>query len=264
MKIIIFQGGLGNQLFENAFYNFQSKLNQGKTYFIFRGKSHNGFELSRYFKTNLQELPYLYSLLFKSIDYIAKKLKLNLFTLENDFYENGRGVVFDGYWQNKEFLPHSDISFKELPLSQKNLELRSQMESTFSVSIHVRRGDYLLPQFRDIYGNVCTAAYYQKAIELCKQKNTKCNFFIFSDDIKWCKENLQVDNATFIDWNTGDDSIYDMYLMSFAKINIIANSTFSFWGASLNKNNILTIYPKKWFNSKYQAPNIFPEEWVGL
>ena len=77
------------------------------------------------------------------------------------------------------------------------------------------------------------------------------------------KENIQVDNAEYIDWNKGHDSVYDMYLMSQASANIIANSSFSFWAARLNQSNPLVVYPKKWYAGDGKR-DIFPDQWVSL
>ena len=112
--------------------------------------------------------------------------------------------------------------------------------------------------------NICTTEYYNKAVHIIKKEISNPTFYIFSDDIEWVKNNLPLENACYIDWNTGNQSIYDMYLMTNAKAHIIANSTFSYWGAMLSKSSLITIYPKKWFNSKFAVPNIFPQNWIGL
>ena len=109
-------------------------------------------------------------------------------------------------------------------------------------------------------------SYYDKAISIIREKIIDPQFFVFSDDIDWARNNLSIEDAHYIDWNNGDDSIFDMYLMSQAKMNIIANSTFSFWGAYLNKNSPLVVYPKKWFNNDcgVKVPDIFPNTWIGI
>ena len=108
--------------------------------------------------------------------------------------------------------------------------------------------------------------YYQKAINIVKKEFHDPFFFIFSDDIEWVKENLKLDtnNVLFIDWNKGNDSVYDMFLMSKAKANIIANSTFSFWGAFLNEESKITVCPRKWFNQGFKDPDIIPESWIRI
>ena len=137
------------------------------------------------------------------------------------------------------------------------------MQSTNSVCLHIRRGDFLSIEYMNILANIATVKYYERAIEFVQSKLINTFFFVFSDDIAWCKENMQLSQVTYIDWNIGKDSYIDMYLMTFAKANIIANSTFSYWGAYLNRNNPIVIYPKKWINADYY-PNIFPVNWIGL
>jgi len=124
----------------------------------------------------------------------------------------------------------------------------------------------LQPPHNKLFAGICTLEYYQNAIEICKSQCEDLVYFIFSDDIPWAKNNLKQENAYYIDWNIGNDSIYDMYLMSHAKMNIIANSTFSFWGAFLNKQSCMTIYPQKWFNEGcgVPVPDIFPDAWIGI
>ena len=90
------------------------------------------------------------------------------------------------------------------------------------------------------------------------------HFYIFSNDSLWVKENLKLDNMTIVDWNSGKDSYKDMLLMSKCKHNIIANSSFSWWGAWLNNNsNKIVISPDKWFND-IEAPDVICDEWVKI
>lgn len=137
------------------------------------------------------------------------------------------------------------------------------MHSSNSVSIHIRRGDFLSPQYYEKLGDIATKYYYYNAIEYITNKINDPIFFVFSDDIEWVKLNLQIKNAIYITWNTDKNSYKDMYLMTQCKANIIANSTFSYWGAYLNDNNPVVCYPKKWINSS-DVPDIFPYSWVGL
>ena len=87
-------------------------------------------------------------------------------------------------------------------------------------------------------------------------------FFVFSDDIDWAKSIINVPNVTFVNNNKGKDSYIDMFLMSLCHHNIIANSTFSYWAARLNKKTNMVIYPSKWYNTF--TPDIFPESWCGI
>jgi hypothetical protein len=143
--------------------------------------------------------------------------------------------------------------------------LRNKILSTNSVSIHIRCGDYLSPKYISIYGGICTIEYYKRAISYILQTVDNPVFFIFSDDIEWTKDNITINNAIFVSNNKGINSFLDMYLMSICKHNIIANSSFSWWGAYLNKNkNKKVIMPNRWFNSKLPDPNVFDSKWIKL
>ena len=122
----------------------------------------------------------------------------------------------------------------------------------------------------NIYDNCATLDYYRNALSYIKSIHSSLRLWIFSNDISWCKENLTefIDNTTsFVDWNTGKDSYQDMYLMSQCKHNIIANSSFSWWGAYLNKNEKkIVVAPQKWFNrdKPEQYKDIVPESWIQM
>lgn len=145
----------------------------------------------------------------------------------------------------------------------KNIELIEKYKDRNTVSIHVRRGDYVNSP---VLGGLVDLDYYKKAVEHIKTSVTNPLFIIFSDDINWCKENLEIsDEKIFVDWNKGKDSYKDMQLMSLCKHNIIPNSSFSWWGAFLNKNpDKIVISPKKWYaeNSKIKNKNINFKSWV--
>ena len=116
----------------------------------------------------------------------------------------------------------------------RNAELAREMNAQESVSVHIRRGDYLKPENASIFGNICTEKYYETAIRTVVEKYPEAHFYIFSDDIPYVTEHYQGEKYTIVDINHGKDSFYDMYLMSQCRHNICANSTFSFWGARLN------------------------------
>jgi hypothetical protein len=117
-----------------------------------------------------------------------------------------------------------------------NEKLAQEMRECNSVSVHIRRGDYLNPENQELFGNICTDAYYDKAIAYIKEAMKDARFYLFSDDIAYVKKKYQGDAFTIVDINHGRDSFYDMWLMSQCKHNVCANSTFSFWGARLNGN----------------------------
>jgi len=259
MKVVVFQGGLGNQLFQYAYYSYLYRKYKKITY-IYVGNSHNGFELTKYFEVqNFNRAHLVFEKLFRLI---KKCYMHNIKFLWSDENSDSVSLYSYGYWLNKKFLSNEIIEFKKFTLMPRNLNVFNLIKAKNSVSIHIRRGDYLLPQFYNIFGNICTPQYYEKAIEIVKERIDNICYFIFSDDISWAKENIKLENMIFIDWNTGNDSIYDMFLMSKCKVNIIANSTFSFWAAYLNDSSQIVIYPKIWYNT--HTPDIFPETWIPL
>ena len=131
-----------------------------------------------------------------------------------------------------------------------------------AVSLHIRRGDYLLPKFWKSTGSVCGLNYYQRAINTILSTDLAAFFYIFSDDMDWVKENQRIPDATYVDANTGNDSWQDMMLMSHCRHHIICNSTFSWWGAWLSPHTDgIVIAPERWFNGT-DAPHICPERWT--
>lgn len=266
MKVVIFKGGLGNQLFQYCLY-CKLKGNGRKVRAIdFCKKSHNGLEIEKYFEINLHFASSACIFLFFKLCALPQRLR-NFFVIdENHYHEKFYSLFYNDFWQDKKYFPIdicSSIIFKQLPLTVQNSKTLEIIKQKHSVSIHVRRGDYLERGISDVFVNLSETDYYNKAIAYVCQKVINPSFFIFSNDIDWCKENLIVPNSFFVDWNTGDDSIYDMYLMSNCKVNIIANSTFSYWGACLNREVEKVLFPLQWFKSQ-KSPIIFPEAWVGL
>ena len=138
------------------------------------------------------------------------------------------------------------------------------IHQTHSVSIHVRRGDYLSETNQKIYGRICTLDYYKKAIRYFEEKYEDVTFFVFSNDLEWAKENLEMKKSCFVDCNTEETAIYDMYLMSECRDNIIANSSFSWWGAWMNSHEEKeVIAPSKWLNT-VEVRDIWCEGWKKL
>lgn len=174
---------------------------------------------------------------------------------------NGNVKIFGYYQSEKYFLNYSKEILELFEIDKTTEEKISKkygdILSLDTCSIHIRRGDYLHLQQ---YHTVQTMEYYNKAIE---KIGFDKNFLIFSDDIEWCQENLNfIENKTFI---SGNKDYEDLYLMSKCKNNIIANSTFSWWGGWLNKNTEkIVIAPKKWFgvnNSHLDTSDLYCNDW---
>lgn len=178
-------------------------------------------------------------------------------------------MYLSGYFACEKY--YSDILYDlrekiQFPPSDNplNPELAQEMRECASVSVHVRRGDYLNEENRAMFGNICTDAYYRKAMELIKEEVPDAHFYIFSDDISYVKQKYQGEGFTVVDINHGKDSVYDMWLMSNCKHNICANSTFSFWGARLNGNEgKIMIRPTIHKNSQVFRKEEMEDLWQG-
>ena len=146
----------------------------------------------------------------------------------------------------------------------RNCRTISEMKQNMSVSIHIRRGDYLDPENAALFGGICTQAYYDGAICTVLDRCPDAHFYLFSDDPAYVREHYRGEQYTVVDWNTGVNSFYDIQLMSSCRHNICANSTFSFWGARLNPNpDKIMIRPAKHKNSQGVDPEKLHELWEG-
>lgn len=181
------------------------------------------------------------------------------------------GTLLDGYWQNPRYFSEykADIVRQFTPIEGISMPARDwqakiEQEETKAVSLHVRRGDYVQNAHTNSVHGTCDIDYYNKAIAVMQEKlGQDVVFYVFSDDISWCKGSLNhIEHIQFVDDTTS--AIDDMFLMSRCAGNIIANSTFSWWGAWLNTNG-LTLAPTDWFmdkNRKYSG--IYPSLWITL
>lgn len=171
------------------------------------------------------------------------------------------------YFESIESVIRDEFKFtKQLDL--ENLKWKNEILNSNSVSIHIRRGDYIsLKQNANKFAQI-PLSYYQSAITYISQNLPSSVFFVFSDDIKWVKENLISDAPLhFIENNnTPQTSHFDMQLMSLCKHNIICNSTFSWWSAWLNNNpQKMVIAPQNWFaDISINSQDIIPDEWIKL
>jgi hypothetical protein len=178
-------------------------------------------------------------------------------------------VYLDGYWQ-------SDLYFKDIrnillselqPIAKpgkENQALLEKMEEENSVALHIRRGDYLSNPLAAKHHGVCPLHYYQEAIQIIVSKVQNPHFYVFSDDLEWAKKNLDLQfPVIFVGNNKGDQAFQDLRLISNCKHQIIANSSFSWWGAWLNLNpDRIVIAPKKWFLVDKDTSTLFPSDWL--
>lgn len=181
-------------------------------------------------------------------------------------------ICLEGYWQNENYF--IDIStlvrknFQFVPLqNDKNIQLEKIITNCESVSVHFRRGDYITNKHAENFHGICSMEYYMNAIELIEAEVKNPIYFIFSDEIGWVKQNFSTNRKTvFIEGNKDNISFEDLRLMSRCKHNIIANSSFSWWGAWLNVNKEkIVIAPNRWFESEeHKLNDIVPESWIKI
>jgi len=203
----------------------------------------------------------------------AQLINETAFEYDPDFFSYSKNTYLSGFWQSEKYFRHiRETLLKELvikkPLPEKCREMAAKIIASNSVSLHIRRGDYVSNKNASEFHGITGLDYYYRAMTYMNQKmEAPLNFFIFSDDMDWVKENLKTkERCIYIDFNTGEDSVFDLYLMSQCRHNIIANSSFSWWGAWLNQNNDkIVVTPKQWFKLQHlNTKDLIPEKWVQL
>lgn len=285
MIVIEVSGGLGNQMFQYALYKKMETLHKDvalDTSFFHSNQKLRKFELSifdvRYRHVPDQEAAYIrgYGYQDTFFDKVKYKLKPSRYTIYYDLIERYQPEIFEmcnvylsGYWQcEKYFKDIRNILLKEFSfpkeIKEKTANLSAELISENSVSIHIRRSDYLSEKNRNVYGNICTEQYYENAIDYVEQFIEKPKYYIFSDDLEWARNQFKGNNYVVVDKNRGKDSYIDMYLMSQCRCNIIANSSFSWWAAWLNQNpEKIVLAPKKWFQN-HDKEDIVCEDWIRI
>jgi hypothetical protein len=179
-------------------------------------------------------------------------------------------VYLQGYWQSEKYFQDiENIIRKEFAIKLKpdsiNMQKSREIIKVNSISVHIRRGDYVANQETHQRHGTCSLEYYKNAVDILAAHSKDPHFFVFSDDPVWAKMNFKTDYpVVFFDHNSADTSFEDMRLMSLCRHNIIANSSFSWWGAWLNNNpDKIIIAPKKWFAREgMNDTDIIPERWV--
>jgi len=293
MIITKIYGGLGNQLFQYALgkslalkNNTPLKLDisffeQEQAHVTYRKYGLSDFNINAVIATaeevnkiKRNHLKGLFKSIYWRLQYRKPYYKQNYikeksFTFDNNILNSPQNIYLDGYWQSPKYFENiRNILLKELslknPLNISEQQYFEKIQNTNSVSIHVRRGDYISnPKHTEIYAQL-GMNYYNSAIAYIKEKVEKPSFFIFSDDMDWVKTNFKtIENCIFIDSN---NAAHSLSLMSACKHNIIANSTFSWWGAWLNYNEYkIVIVPQKWFVSeKINKKDMCPESWLAI
>jgi len=194
------------------------------------------------------------------------------FSFDSRILELKGDVHLHGYWQSEKYFKDIRETILEdftpiRPLRGRNQKVLDEIGSSSSISVHVRRGDYVIdPQTNKFHG-ICGPEYYKKAVEIIAKKVKSPVFYFFSDDIDWVKNNLRTKfKNVYVDWNQGDQSFVDMQLMSHCRHHILANSSFSWWGAWLNRNpHKIVVAPERWFQERsLDTRDLIPEGWLKI
>lgn len=285
-------GGLGNQMFQYAagralaLTNDRSLLLDLSDFTAYQ--LHHGFELSRVFSlvAAKAEPSTTHELLGWRENYWARKilrrrqlawLRGKKFVVEPhfnywpDFFNINDDCYLYGYWQSERYFKafeaiiRQDFIFRE-PLQELNAELSLDMATKQAVSLHIRRGDYVSNPKNHNIMSVCDLEYYRLAINYIATQVEQPVFYLFSDDMAWVKQSLPMEfPSVYIEHNSGAESYRDMQLMSLCRHHIIANSSFSWWGAWLNiKPEKIVIAPKRWFRNGNEDSDLIPNEWIRL
>ena len=188
------------------------------------------------------------------------------FTYDPQLSDQEAGTMLVGFWQSEKYFLGHDALRKDLVLKASlpvpALDLVDRMEQSNSVAIHVRRGDYLSDPKTLAKHGICSEHYYREALKLIRGRIEDPQFFVFSDDAEWVKANFNVAGATFVA-DFGFSAEQDLVLISKCKHQIIANSSFSWWGAWLNDNaDKIVIAPTPWFDdSQFPDNDLIPPSW---
>ena len=256
-------GGLGNQMFQIATlyayakrHGFEYGLNFDACYTPNQGNAASKYK-DNFFKNINKFDTGVFNMTYREPSFSYNEIT------KND------NVVLDGYFQSEKYF--KDYEFDIIRLFLKNFDIKDKHKVlTFlygiykesdrrkdNVTVHVRRGDYL--KNSEFHTNLAdTTDYYQKAMNLFKN----ANFIFVSDDIQWCKNNFKGDNIYYSPFKS---ELEDLCLMALAHGNIIANSSFSWWGAYLSLNEKI-VAPKQWFgpNGPKDTQDIIPEKWIKI
>ena len=287
-------GGLGNQMFQYACARALSLRQEAPLrvatdqFPLFH--SHNGFEIASTFRCRpqfatradmvgmlgWQSPPGIRRLLARpAITPLQKRAWVQEPSLRYwSGIEQVRAPAYlSGYWQSELYFSshiqdiRSDFQF-DLEWDAPDLAVREQLQAGTSVSVHVRRGDYTTAKNKGIYAG-CTLDYYRAALRHVRQKAPGARIFLFSDDPHWAQTNLQPEfgEMVIVSHNRGARSSRDMRLMSLASHHVIANSSFSWWGAWLNDSpDKIVVAPRQWFvdESRRDSSDLVPAKWIRL
>lgn len=293
MIIVSLIGGLGNQLFQYALGRTLAEKHQTELYLDVSG--FQNYQLHRYSLQHFRIVEkFMPPDLERRLSWSRSRGRLSHWSYQvrrrfdpqrYPVTVSERGFRFDpsvlsrsppvhleGYWQSEQYFSSiAEILREELAVrstaSCRNQELAQLMTESESISLHVRRGDYASnPQTLAIHG-VCSTEFYERALRHVRSFCSNPHVFIFSDDPEWCRANLNIElPTTYVDHNDAAHNYEDLRLMSSCRYNIIANSTFSWWGAWLNRHPArIVVAPARWFQTtERDDTDLIPPGWIRM
>ena len=291
MIIVRLRGGLGNQMFQYAagrrlaIHNKTNlKLDMSwlkvaqqhenvdfRQYaldaFMIKGSLANSIDLARIYMPPYTRKKHLYRTLMGSIQPFYEpedgSFQPGLLTAPKNSYLEGSWLN-EKYFNDQATIIRNDFRFNK-PLGHKANMLKTEIYNSEAVSVHIRRGDYVTNKIAEQRLGILPLDYYKNAADFIEKKINKPAFFVFSDDIEWCKKHLNLGSPTFYS-DHQNKNWEDMWLMSLCKHNIIANSSFSWWGGWLNDSpDKIIVAPKKWFKeASIDSSGLLLDEWVKL
>jgi hypothetical protein len=284
MIIVELKGGLGNQMFQYALgkslaethgvplkldirgYERPKRKETVRIYELNRYNIHASIATNAEIKT-LQRQKRLLDIVFGRKHIYQEKS----FSYDPAVFSVGLDMYVSGYWQSYKYFQDIDSMVKrDFTLIESSTDevakLMTDIARADSVAVHVRRGDYVSNAHANAFHGVCSLGYYHEAIRYIKSQIETPHFFVFSDDIPWCRANLSLPNSVrFMDYS-GRNTHEDMRLMRACKHFIIANSTFSWWGAWLSSySKKIVVAPKQWFQAQeIKQDDLIPPNWIVL
>lgn len=284
MIIVRLKGGLGNQMFQYAAARqLSAKLAvplKLDTAFLQRDtadRTRRDFELDKFnIQTQIASAKEVEKLREKNWTRLFRpnQVKERLFSCRKPFLKEGNSYYMNGYWQSEKYFKDiADIIRNEFvfkaPLNDSYfVQIQRQIDSTNSVSLHFRRGDYVSDKKTSEYHGVCPLEYYERAVEKLSEQLLFPHLFVFSDDISWVKSHFRTRFPT-VYVEKSDEALHsDFRLMSRCKHNVIANSSYSWWAAWLNSNEEKTVIaPQQWYKNKRKqllATDKVPKQWLKI
>ena len=283
MLTVCILGGLGNQMYTYALY--RTLLERGRDVYMdiscYNHQNnplldHKEYELADVFNITERLAPKMSDLKYFMMR-VVKKLKvpglMNMHVDKTTHFQpevlNLKSGILWGWWQSFKYsaeienILRKEFTFKK-PLTGKSAEVIDRIRNCNSVSISIRRGDYL--NLSQIF-NILPVDYYTNAINYIQERVPNAKFFCTSDDIDWCKGAFSDrQDFEFIDWSLGKDQYFDLQVIQECKHNILANSTFCLWGAWLNQNpEKIVIRPEKFFSDgryRSERKDFWSEDWI--